>query len=516
MKRNSQNLFNYQAPDKTHEDINTLAGEDRDTEMFIPRAVVEGKMKNEEVGDSNFMGLTNNSVQVADVFMLFAQKQLMEMIDTKAVYKEVMDEVQPIIDRYGLNKKEGISREQIRKNHHITTSIISQRMRKKVTKLIAHNNKLVVDFQQFVDNLEIKSLKRKNGTIYFDKFYNLISEAEKRAILQCRFDNYVEKDGELIHEVSFVKYHLVPTTEVVVQGEDSGGEYFESFEKLVKSRKTNKEKYIKRIEFTFNPEALAVFAFPRIESGYSITDRNYRKGFGKYAFQLDWIVRSIYRVQDIDSINYFPVGELMETFGVNYSRYSDFKSRVLNVAIKEINAAGSIFVELKEHKEGKRVVGVSFSVSRNFSGKKDESGVFVSFPLAYFIAVRHYYSPDFNSLGLSSVDSFDNYYDQIKEFVFSFEQNRNVSFYQDGKDLTLQEWKDLYDDELVAWGRLCRIYGDNKKYFEERGWVISNKKLSIVDAETEEYLSPVKMLGGNVLDLPSLMVEFLSEVGGLK
>ena len=481
-----------------------------DTKMIVPKPVVFGVLSSRggnKSGEVN--GLTRSNVQIADVFMLYAQKMLMDGVNEKEIYAEAYESVSGIIEKYNLDKLDGISREKQRKNKRIIDSLVSQKARELVIKAFRGETRLSIGFDEFVDRLKIPSLKRSNGTTHLGKFHELLVESQTRAVLNCRFETYKDTPNGLEQEVEFVAYHLVPSWKVIIKGEDETGVHFDTFQDLINSKKKKKDTFIKRIEFSFNTDALAVFALPRIESGYSITDRNNRHGFNGYAFQLDWIVRSKYKLQHIRNGNYYPLPDLMKLFDTNYTEYKDFKARVLVPSIKEINLAGDIFVSFREETIGRKVIGIEFIVERNFGGNRDDDGAFLSFPLSYFISCRHFYSNANVSIDLVKNYSFDEYFDEIRDFSKYYYKNKDTKYYHDENDLTLQEWKELYDVELLAWHDLVDIYKNNLSVYRAMGWSLDNQKLGLVVTETKEYIAPFKKINGLPLELPSEQLQYL-------
>lgn len=489
------------------------ASKGRNTEMIVPAQIVKGRFSGNENPDSTFSGITKNNVQIADVFMLFAQRTLQEEINEKEIYDEAIAKIAPAIEKHNLTKDK--TRDGNRKNQKIITSLLSQEIKKEVSKKFQGKNSITIDFIDFVDRLNISSLYRKgSSSLRLHVLYKIMTEARSNAVLKCRVDNWREHGDKLEKETDYIEYHLIPSFTIVVAGHEEEGEHFETFEDLVKSRKRDKEKYIKSIKFSFNIEALAVLALPRVEDGYSITDRDYRNGFSQYAFQLDWLVRSIYKVQHMENINQYPLEELYSIFGVNYSRYADFKRRILKPAIKEINEAGAIFVEMKEHKENRKVLAISFTVSKKIKNKEKELELFANFSLAYFIAVQHFYKDIYVKDNLGDFTTFEEYHSDIKEYTSLFFKNRTSKISNDETDLTLQEWKYLYDKELEAWKKLLEIYEKNKNKIHDLGFILSNSKLGMIDSQTNKYIKPLKIDSIGELSMPSQQLEYLTQLWG--
>lgn len=60
----------------------------------------------------------------------------------------------------------------------------------------------------------------------------------------------------------------------------------------------------------------------------------------------------------------FEIAEFRNKLGVNpseYNKMSNFKARVLNVAISQINENSNIKIECEQHKKGRKIVGFSFT-----------------------------------------------------------------------------------------------------------------------------------------------------------
>jgi len=485
----------------------------KSTEMIVPAQIVKGRFSTPSNPDSAFHGLTKNNVQISDVFMLFAQRALQEEINEKEIYDLAMDRIQPMIKKHGLDL--GNTRDKTRENQKIITSLLSQEIKKEVGERFQGKNSITIDFVDFVDRLNIASLYRKESSaIRLHVLYKIMTEARSNAVLKCRMDNWREDGDTLVKETDYIEYHLIPSFTIVVAGHEKEGEHFETFEELVHSRKRDKEKYIKAVKFNFNIEALAVFALPRIEDGYSITDREYRHGFSQYAFQLDWLVRSIYKVQHMESINQYPLEELYSIFGVNYAKYADFKRRVLLPAIKEINKAGAIFVEMKEHKENRKVKTISFSVKKKINQLEKEITLISDFSLSYFISVQHFHKDIYVKDDLTELLEFNEYHHEIKEFTTLFFKNRVKKVSNEETDLTLQQWKYLYETELSAWKRLIEIFDKNKERVFKLGYTLSDEKLGFIDIQTKRYIKPLKMEELGELTLPSQQVSYFTQLWG--
>ena len=71
-----------------------------------------------------------------------------------------------------------------------------------------------------------------------------------------------------------------------------------------------------------------------------------------------------YRNESDGYVKTFKVDELQELLSAKYAEYRDFKRRVLNPAISEINRYTDTILTLIERRQGKRVVGLEISIRR--------------------------------------------------------------------------------------------------------------------------------------------------------
>ncbi len=70
---------------------------------------------------------------------------------------------------------------------------------------------------------------------------------------------------------------------------------------------------------------------------------------------------------------YYSVSELKKVLAVDtkYPRYANFKNKVINVAIKEINENSGLNITLAEDKQGRKVVGLKFKIDSGDVRKDD-------------------------------------------------------------------------------------------------------------------------------------------------
>ena len=84
----------------------------------------------------------------------------------------------------------------------------------------------------------------------------------------------------------------------------------------------------------------------------------------KYSTRLYELIKSIHYHEDKPYTHEFSIDLLRERLDAEtYTLYKNFKSRVLTVAIEEINAYSDKHIEYKEIKDGRKVVAIEFTIS---------------------------------------------------------------------------------------------------------------------------------------------------------
>ena len=123
---------------------------------------------------------------------------------------------------------------------------------------------------------------------------------------------------------------------------------------------------------------------------------NYLKGYTPVNLQIFFSFQNSYsqRVYELlklwsntkTLVNY-TINELRELLKLEnkYSLYGDFKKRVINPAIQELNKKGLMKIEIKENKINRKVVSIDFIVTDNdkriyFQNKKDDTYINANAP----------------------------------------------------------------------------------------------------------------------------------------
>ena len=130
----------------------------------------------------------------------------------------------------------------------------------------------------------------------------------------------------------------------------------------VKSRWVSRIKYIDdsaTLEITFAPDVVPLIT--RLEQHFtSYQIKQVAQLTGKYAIRLYELLIAWREVGKVPQIN---LAEFRNKIGVEddeYMRMSDFKIRVLEPSIKQINEHTDIIVTYEQHKKGRSIIGFSF------------------------------------------------------------------------------------------------------------------------------------------------------------
>ena len=143
----------------------------------------------------------------------------------------------------------------------------------------------------------------------------------------------------------------------------------------VKSRWVSRIKYIDdsaTLEITFAPDVVPLIT--RLEQHFtSYQIKQVAQLTGKYAIRLYELLIAWREVGKVPQIN---LAEFRNKIGVEddeYMRMSDFKIRVLEPSIKQINEHTDINVTYEQHKKGRSITGFSFRFKQKQEAKKIES-----------------------------------------------------------------------------------------------------------------------------------------------
>ena len=145
------------------------------------------------------------------------------------------------------------------------------------------------------------------------------------------------------------------------------------FSFLTKDNKVVKSRWVQRVKYLEDQASIEVILTYDVVNEITRID-GYEQFFTQYLLEQTASMSSAYSVRLYELLVQWktskntPVFELMhfrEQLGVEPTEYklmSDFKKRVLNVAVKEINETADLKVSYEQKKEGRKIVGFKFKV----------------------------------------------------------------------------------------------------------------------------------------------------------
>lgn len=144
---------------------------------------------------------------------------------------------------------------------------------------------------------------------------------------------------------------------------------------ITKSRWVNKVSYVSDLgSVILNLSTDVISLISRLEEQYTkyLLDRvaNFKSKYSIRVYEL------IIKWAAAGKTEKFELQDLREKLGVEdheYKQFADFKKRVLESAVKEINKEQDIYVDLEFFKTGRAVTGVRFRIVRNSSNNLNDS-----------------------------------------------------------------------------------------------------------------------------------------------
>lgn len=145
------------------------------------------------------------------------------------------------------------------------------------------------------------------------------------------------------------------------------------FSFLTKDNKVVKSRWVQRVKYLEDQASIEVILTYDVVNEITRID-GYEQFFTQYLLEQTASMSSAYSVRLYELLVQWktskktPVFELMhfrEQLGIEPTEYklmSDFKKRVLNVAVKEINETADLKVSYEQKKEGRKIVGFKFKV----------------------------------------------------------------------------------------------------------------------------------------------------------
>jgi hypothetical protein len=398
---------------------------------------------------------TPNDEKIADTCtQIFQESNLAKEFDYTALREMALTQLEERFNKYNMiisAATNDAERLDIEKRREIA---IAQHIRNHIENNI--NLKFEFDYDSFIEMTGIKSAKRVGEAL------RILYEAQGKASYEYKLPEISEDFKEISYELA--KVSTVPKIGLVLD-EEMGAKY-ENIMDYAQSNVSNKKKHINGIRFELSKAYLtSVLGLGRDFTELTRKDRNAFKS--SYSFRLDTLVRSIEKVQHIKKFNYYTIDDIQKKFGTNFKEYADFKARVLNPAIKDLNEFTDLIVELVEIKSSRQVVAVSFKIARKFS--IDGQTKFGVNKTAYYIASRLYY---FSNQKINNLIGFARHIEKELKIPSL------IPMYADKE---VQEWEDEADLAVKTELEVIKIIDANISFFKNRGLYYDEKRMCLIE-----------------------------------
>lgn len=289
-----------------------------------------------------------------------------------------------------------------------------------------------------------------------------IIQARKSKIPVTKTDKVIIMASEYAHEFGITPSgslyrNLKNACDVLFERQFSYKEILENGEvKFSKSRWVSKVSYIPEsatIELFFTDDVLQLITM--LEAHFTsyelekVADLNSKYSVRLYEILIAW--RKSGKMPMIE------LSELRYRLGVTEKEYpilADFKKRVLDLAINEINAKTDIKVSYEQHKQGRKIIGFSFILKMKKSAKETTKS---KVQTEIFAVENHEIEqPEINPI-----------FAKISAYVTVSEQKKYEKKYSDEQIQAIIKRADEYLDDLKAKGKNANVGAIYKKAFAE-------------------------------------------------
>ena len=343
---------------------------------------------------------------------------------------------------------------------------ISQTIRELIKRSI--NTEIEYPFDEFIARTGIKSAASK-----LSYALKLLDDLQGKAFYQWKQPILSKDLKEINYEL--VKVSQIPTIKIVLTEE--GGEIFSTFDEFRHSKVTNKRKYIKAIKFDINNSFVPYLI--GLGKDYTQLFRKERNKFSSsYAFKLDMYLKSIVKVQHIDTLNKFTFAELQKKFGTEYPLYKNFKEFVLKPAIKDLNDHTNYQVDLIEKREKNHPRGALEYLRFKITPKviKIEDKKFGVNPIAYYISSRLYY---FSNTPVRNIQAFAR---GIEKELKKTEEEGLLDLVIYG-DKYINQWEEEATKAIKIERELIELLDKHSRFLEEHKIYYDQSRMCVM----EEY-----------------------------
>lgn len=398
--------------------------------------------------------------KIADAcIQTFQQSNLSKNFDYKEMRELAEKKLDERFKKYGMVVNDTHTKEEISKIEKKREYAISQEIREYIENEV--QTTYVVDFDRFISMTGIKTAEQRIGSAL-----KMLNEVQSKAFYEYK-EPIISEDFETI-EYKLKKVSTIPSIGLILD-EEMGSKY-NTFSDFVNSDIKNKRKYIRGVEFDISKSYLS--SILALGKDYVSISRKFRDSFSSsYSFRLHTFIKSIERVQHIDTYNKFDFPALQKKFGTSFKDYRNFKMRVLLPAIKDINSFTDLMVELIEQRDRKEISFIKFRITRKIADdKKTKFGIDVT---AYYISSRLFY---FSNEKIRDILAFG------KHIEKSLDSTELIMY----GDKYLDEWKIEAAKAVEIELEIINFMDKQRKIMKMKGLVYDEKRMCVIQLQTVE------------------------------
>jgi len=443
---------------------------------------------------------TTNDEKIADTCIeIFQNANLEKHINLDAIKEKAFESVEKLFSEKNLV----ISENNTKKENELIEKKQKIAYNQYIKKYIDDNlsSEYSIDFGKFIELTGIKSAQRIGNAL------ELLDNIQNKNFYSWNEEKLNDK-FEIVNEI--VKIAVIPEIRLILDNkiggllDENGNKLYNSIRDLIKANIKNKKKYIQKITFKIN--AAYISNILGLERDYTEPDRKQRINFkSSGAFRLDTLLRSIEKIQNYPNKAHFTFEQIQKKFGTQYQEYKNFKRRVLEPAIDDLNKYTNLNVELIEVRKGgpkTELQYIKFKITRKNNTDKERYGVEKT---AFYIGSRIFY---FSKSNIKNLIAFS------KDIENKQKESLDITIYENKDYLT---WKDEAEKAYRLEDKLKKLISDNKLFIDQHNLVYCDKRMCLVkqvpaDDENELLKNSLLKYNDRTVTNPMESIEYLEDL----
>jgi len=314
-------------------------------------------------------------------------------------------------------------------------------------------NILKIDLDTF-----IKATKIKTAQYGIQKALRILSEAQNSNYYDVEHKHVNLDTGEVSVGISQVQ--ALPA--ITLWLDESLADKGYTLSSFAEAKIKNKRKLIKGLQIEFSP--MYLFHVLSIGTDYVTSLKSQRDNFiHGFSHKLDILINSLYKIRNNVNALTFDIQSLKEQLVGDKPdlEYKYFKRDTLNKAVKDINKNTGKNIKIKEKKEGRKVVAVTFYIENK------EMSEFFTF-LCHYVSSQLYF---FSKTEIKSIPYFESYL-QAKDI-----KDDEVI----GESKTFLEWEEEAESAFEAEKDILSMLETDELFFERNSIIYDKTKHTILN-----------------------------------